>query len=777
MDNALKDAMERLSPLVKPGTPPATFIVGAGISIPSGLPPWSQFAQDIADALSQSHSKAAEFIQASTGMRPEVMFQAFYRVLRIRTIDAIRAMDPHRIRQRGGRCEPNSLHIFLAELIKMGHVVVTTNFDDLIEEAAGRSCPVISTQSEIAETIPSIRDRRFSGLVKLHGTFRKLDGSQSTDSIGAMLQEVQRAIPRQTKEVLDLLVDERPVVVFGHSGLDDFDLYQRLSAVGVLASPYILWIMHTDEAEGIWRAYQGSNITNEIDSLKEMPRNSDYYKQANPLMIVQARGGMLVKANTRDFLEKVFPDIINWQIPESAGEAEPVVRKLVRNWAASLSVKDKQAAITSLFEISGPQFLSLAREQIELLYSSASAENDKANRDLSVGRIIYKIGDSKGFDEAQSLLRSSAEFFFQKGPASKAAEAHLQLALLLNRRAITEEATREMMSNAGKAVELLVGLSQTDYGYLFDLGTALRAYALSIFRSLPDLDAVTSREEKKKCEALLQLARKYADASLLAVDLMGNYLGERGQAQCLNVIGLIDLKLGSGESLAAAKEEFGKVIDLSRRSGKGFEREEFQGHRNLGLAFRGLARTGAPDQRNNLLEKAIGEFRQAEEKASASDLFNVKFNIILLEVEAESRKTNWGSILDCLVDLEAMVPRDRQGMPNWHWSAWVNATAAKTAFLAQQPDEAGRRVVLVIETYERVSSDQIQNQTYGVQNGRTNLSTCIEVLNSVPYDSLLQERVRQLTSRLSSLEQRIPNIRVDDLYPDPKALIYGLYQA
>lgn len=78
------------------------------------------------------------------------------------------------------------------------------------------------------------------------------------------------------------------------------------------------------------------------------------------------------------------------------------------------------------------------------------------------------------------------------------------------------------------------------------------------------------------------------------------------------------------------------------RSGKRFEREEFQGHRNLGLVFRSLARTGPPDERSDLLEKAVDKFRQAEEKAGTTDLFNVQFNIILLEVEAQPKGANWG---------------------------------------------------------------------------------------------------------------------------------------
>lgn len=136
------------------------------------------------------------------------------------------------------------------------------------------------------------------------------------------------------------------------------------------------------------------------------------------------------------------------------------------------------------------------------------------------------------------------------------------------------------------------------------------------------------------------------------------------------------------------------------RSGKGFEREEFQGHRNLGLVFRSLARTGPPDERSDLLEKAVDEFRQAEEKAGTTDLFNVRFNIILLEVEAQPKGANWGSILNSLGELEIMIPKDRQGIPNWHWAAWVNSTAAKIALLAKLPDEAVRRIGLVIDIYE-----------------------------------------------------------------------------
>lgn len=770
MDIALEAVIERLSTLIKIDKP-TTFVVGAGVSIPSGLPQWPPFAKAIAETLSQGHTRSAELIQASTGMRPEVLFQALFRAIGEKSLDAIRAMDPHRIRQRGVRCEPNALHIFLAKMIEMGHIVVTTNFDDLIEKAVGPTCLIASTQSQMGEIIPSVRDKRFSGIVKLHGTFRNHDGTESANSIGAILQEVQRAIPKQTKEILDLLVDEYPVVVFGHSGLDDFDLYQRLTSAALHTSMPTMWIMHVDEDEGNWRIYQGSQISDELESLKGMQRTSEYYKRANPFTIVQLREGLLIEARTTDFLRQVFPDIIDWSVADSTGEAGQAVRELVNDWAKDLLEIERQAAIASVFESSGPQFLGLAKEQIELQYSSPGTAMDKATRDLSVGRIIYKIGDSKAFDEAQSLLRSSAKFFSKQRSSLQAAEASLQLALLLNRRAITEESTHEMMGNARNALRLLAELFQTNLGYLFELGTALRVYALAIHRSLPDLDAITGRGQKEKCQTLLQKARKYANASLLAVEMGGNYLGERGQGQCLNVMGLVDLKLGSRDSLAAAKDEFEKVIDLSRRSGKGFEREEFQGHRNLGLVFRGLARIGAPDNRTDLLSKAIAEFKEAEKKANTPDIFNIRFNIILLEVEAAFLETNWDSVFNRLVELESMIPKDRKGEPHWHWAAWVNATAAKLASLTKKPDEALRRVVLVTKTYERIASGEIQRQAYGVQNGRTNLNTCLEVLNLVSLEVSLKQRVQQQSSRLSTLEQRIPEIRIDDNDDDPTTLV------
>jgi tetratricopeptide (TPR) repeat protein len=148
--------------------------------------------------------------------------------------------------------EPNYYHAYLARMLAEGAVVMTTNFDNLIEIACRRKgipYDLVVTESDFEEytSSPSSFCRP---LIKLHGGYdaMRADGAilRGSQNIRATLPQVGRSYPafRRTKlaETLSQVFFTRRVVVLGYSGSDDFDimpaLYQLTDVRGMLWMDY-----------------------------------------------------------------------------------------------------------------------------------------------------------------------------------------------------------------------------------------------------------------------------------------------------------------------------------------------------------------------------------------------------------------------------------------------------------------------------------------------------------------------------------------------------------
>lgn len=785
MDVLVRQTGEELGAAIRSKRSPFVFIAGAGVSVPSGLPQWKTFATSIAQALVVDADIQAPLQEAALRLRPEVLLQALYRGLGDAVFSAMQALDPPRLKERGVLCEPNTMHFFLAEMISLGHTVVTTNFDNLIETAftrytKGNLCPVVATSREIGRIVPDIEKGRYSGLIKAHGTLRHSDGTEATESITALLQQVQRAIPTGLQRAIHSLLESRRSMVLGYSGLDDYDLFQLLAKPRETARYPMVWIQFAPGSEQGWTATDSGEVEVHEEPLPGQLDSPDYYATANPATIIKATGGVLVSADTPAFLARFLTTATKSQPTPTAADVEKAVQVLIRDWASGLENPARQLAVANVFESAGVQFYDRALAQAHHLWGLGD-DMARARYDLTAGRLLYKKGDMKAADQAQALLRSSSTTFMRFGLVKEAAEAQLQLSFLLSRRAASEPVILEALLSAEQAVALYSDLSVADPTHLFELGIALRAYALSLHRSLPDLDAISDKVERVRCEGLLGLAREYAEASLLAINATGNYLGERGQGQSLNVLGLIDLKVGGVDSLSLAKQEFEQVIDWSKRSGKGFEREQFQGRRNLALVHRAMARLARPDAASRILVDAEQELARAENilmvtGGPSADLFNVRFNLILCVLDRKPASWDWNSVVSRLDELSNAAPRDRDGKISWHWNAWLQATAAKAALMGGNPQEVVRRVTTVTTTYERTPSDQIVAQAYGVQNGGGNLATCALALDALGVEPDLRGRVRLQADRLSGLSQRVPAIHAEPRIAHPKVAVQQLVE-
>lgn len=111
--------------------------------------------------------------------------------------------------------EPSKAHQTLARMVKGGFVkvIVTTNFDDLMEKALDEeSIPydVVSTEGDLEDVRP--REHSPCRILKLHGDWRKLNIKVTS----AELERLEPSLEREFQEI----VNRYGIVVMGYSGLD-----------------------------------------------------------------------------------------------------------------------------------------------------------------------------------------------------------------------------------------------------------------------------------------------------------------------------------------------------------------------------------------------------------------------------------------------------------------------------------------------------------------------------------------------------------------------------
>lgn len=146
--------------------------------------------------------------------------------------------------------DPNALHDFLAQRAIYGDIVITTNFDCLIEESIRKlgSQPVSICTIADFESWKTVSSERVP-VFKIHGSYSRYDGSVAELS----LETVQATLSALTMGVKDLVLPEakrewlmevtrgKSIVVCGYSGGDDLDIIPTFK---FLSPRSVDWLLH-----------------------------------------------------------------------------------------------------------------------------------------------------------------------------------------------------------------------------------------------------------------------------------------------------------------------------------------------------------------------------------------------------------------------------------------------------------------------------------------------------------------------------------------------------
>ena len=134
-----------------------TFFVGAGLSALSNVPLWKDLINQLCDKIGFNRKESYssdEFLQI-----PQMYYQTINR-----NDDEYYGCIADLLENNGKSYEPNEIHNLLFKLKPAS--IITTNFDDLIETAASKSCYSMKTVASDSE-VSSINGDKF--ILKAHG--------------------------------------------------------------------------------------------------------------------------------------------------------------------------------------------------------------------------------------------------------------------------------------------------------------------------------------------------------------------------------------------------------------------------------------------------------------------------------------------------------------------------------------------------------------------------------------------------------------------------------
>ncbi|MBN1216782.1 MAG: tetratricopeptide repeat protein [Candidatus Lokiarchaeota archaeon] len=240
-----------------------TFLVGAGCSVdpPSCLPAGREMIEEIVNFIC-----APSEIQNILKLK-DLRFEQLVEIMR-KTIDKdLKIIDFY------GECKSSNLqHIFLADMIKKGHFVLTTNFDSLIENALQQLgvpndeiLPVI-TKTDFKKYIDpnDLYQKGKKTIYKIHGSPKNIINPEKNTkkSLIATIQAFGK-----NKEGLNLFqlypfqknlfinaTERRSLVIIGYSGMDDFDIIPTLLVLKNIKN--LIWINYISDNDGIGKIYK-----------------------------------------------------------------------------------------------------------------------------------------------------------------------------------------------------------------------------------------------------------------------------------------------------------------------------------------------------------------------------------------------------------------------------------------------------------------------------------------------------------------------------------------
>lgn len=601
------------------------FFVGAGISKNSGVPTFIGLNEEIIRSIARGKLNDDECESLSKNIRPEVVLQLGVEELGSNVIECLEKFLGY---------NSNTNHVFLAEAIRRGNWVFTTNQENLIEKAYKEITGVeINRCYENPHFEKFVKKYRIDEkpnpkdipgyLFKLHGTVEKdKKGKERFESILVALNQVGKGLDETKKKVLKYFIENYDFCFMGYSCQDDFSIYPVLLNTNSEKSLFwfewfesakepisgLIWgkdrLQYEKEREenkfpGEERSWEIINVNNLLlkrkNSLKFVGDSSEYLekyvedKLCSLLEITKANASTEKHREGNNTFDQWAKDIDEFKRNVFIGRLFEHIQKWDK---AERSYKD---AISIANDRRDREQLLVAKQRLADLYYRQDIweKEDEAIRMYEdcireYGGNDFKVACLK-VDISNVLRRQGKENYIKAKDYAEEAEKQLKPIYLKAKKRV------EMTKKLGRAIK------DEDETYMLGYARCLNVLGLAYW-ALGKIE-----EGKDKCNESKEIKMELGDwngvaesenAIALILTKEGRWLAEQGKQSA------------EPDRIEDAKVKFNEAIDyledaLNTRKKYGFYRGCAQQCRNIGDAYRELMK---------IKEEKECFFQKAEEK-------------------------------------------------------------------------------------------------------------------------------------------------------------------
>ncbi|MFW9818444.1 MAG: tetratricopeptide repeat protein [Candidatus Thorarchaeota archaeon] len=290
-----------------------TFLVGMDLSIddPSNLPNKQMMMEAIINYYC-AESEKEKILQIK-----DLKFEQLLEIIQCNLDDKLKIIDYF------GLCDkPNLQHFFLADMVKKGHFLMTTNFDSLIEYALLKSnvppkrlIPVITKDDfKIYYNPVQLAKKGLKLIYKIYGSARNvISGKDTRDSVVKMISNsilsnrgnYELYIEPFKHKIYENISNGRTIVVMGYSSSNYSNILNILKILKNVQK--IIWINHSELIQfGKENLYEINS--NNVQSVNKL--NENLIEIGNKLLELQRMSNFskifLIDINTKNMVKKLL---------------------------------------------------------------------------------------------------------------------------------------------------------------------------------------------------------------------------------------------------------------------------------------------------------------------------------------------------------------------------------------------------------------------------------------------------------------------------------------
>ena len=541
------------------------FFVGAGISVPSGVPDFKKLNKEVIQTLTDNEleeledkdleKKKKDYKLLTENVRPEVMYQIAIDELGSEVLYSLEMLEGH---------EPNHYHHFLAEAIRRGNWVFTTNPDNLIEEACKRrgmkskvdfktyyGCGNDEDFREYLHYIDS-GDTAGGCIFKLHGNIEEdAKKEEKYKTVRFSLRQVGEGLFGPRKKILEYFLKEFEFCFIGYSCRDDFSVFPVLS--GTKSDKDIFWsrfdkgplsLYIPEEDRLLWEKKEEENKPLDEE------RNLDLL---NIYEVLLQRGEKFVfSGNLGEFIKvKLFP-LLEVKIPyfnEGKSREKGMVKEsgAFFRWTNGIKKFEKYLFLGRLFEQAGD--LNKGIESYNRGLGEAKNDFQRIRAKQKLADLYYRRQEGNDEEEASKLYEQCIN---STKDTLERASLKVSLSNVLRRRGKdffseahdkAEEAKRDFETNLAK-IESLSEVERKKKK--LDFARCLNIHGLALY-SLRKFE-----EARKSCSDSIIIKQDLGDVD--------------GIAESENAISLTFTQEGRRLEGEEAKEKFFEAVEHARKA-------------------------------------------------------------------------------------------------------------------------------------------------------------------------------------------------------------------